>query len=301
MNAESSINRVRSLHALADLFFNKYRFPGSRGLSRLLSKAILPTLSKPVLCPTIYGFDMHLNPEPNSEIYDIYYLGFYEPGTLHVNAACLRPGDTYIDVGASIGLMSLHAARLVRPSGNVIAFEPTQRSFEVFGKSVEVNGFRNIRILKQGLANDKGTIPIYLNRACPSMVSEGKDEPFEMVEIDRLDDVLKREGISKVRMIKVDVEGFELEVLKGARELLSGKDAPILCIEYMSALIGKQGNDLFSFIKSVNAYSFYQLTGSKNTVSKLRKIKEGEAFRNNDNLFCFLDSHIETLPRNLFI
>ncbi|TAL62901.1 MAG: FkbM family methyltransferase [Bacteroidetes bacterium] len=288
-------------HAAADFLFNKFRFPGSRKLSRLISGLVLPPLKEQVLCPTIYGFDIVLNAEKNFEIHEIYYLGFYEAGTLDVLKQCLSPNDVFLDVGASVGLMSLYAAKMMGSLGKVFAFEPTRKSYDVFSESISHNRFSNISAFKMGLGNETRSIPIYTDRGCPSMVELNSSDPREMVEIDRLDSVLAKEGVSKVRMMKIDVEGFELEVLRGAEKLLTGKDAPIICIEYMKALIKPGEEDAVGYLEKINKYRFYQLRKSKNTISKLFEVEKGGKFRNDDNIFCLLDSHLGTLPKSLFV
>lgn len=293
-------DRLIRVHSVADFLFNKFRFPGSRKISRMVSNMFLPPLSGQVLCPTIYGFDILLNAEKNSEIHEIYNLGFYEAGTLDVLRKCLRKDDVFLDVGASVGLMSLYAAKVMGGSGKVLGFEPTKKSHEVFSASIAHNKFSNISALKMGLGNEKKLIPIYTNRACPSMVELNIADPHEMVEMDRLDAVLAKESIRQVRVMKVDVEGFELEVLKGASILLSGKDAPIICLEYMKDLI-KGKEHAISYLQSVNKYRLFQLEKGKNTISKLYPVKDEREFKNDDNIFCFLDAHIASLPKDMFV
>jgi FkbM family methyltransferase len=300
-NSSKLRSRLIFCHSIANFLFNKFRFLSSRTLARLFSHIILPPLKGLTVCPTIYGFDILLHAEKNSEIYEIYNLGFYEAGTLDVLKKCLHGNDVFIDAGASIGLMSLYASQLVGMTGKIHAFEPTKKSYDIFYESVALNRFTNISVHKMGLGNENRMIPIYTNRACPSMLELNDKDPHEIVEIDRLDDVLAKEAISEVRMMKIDVEGFELEVLKGSAKLLAGKNAPIVCIEYMEGLVKNKGDNAFSYLRKINNYRFYQLSQGKNLISKLIPVENMSEFKNDDNIFCFLDSHIASLPKDMFV
>jgi len=287
-------------HNIANILFIKFRFPGSRKLSRMISKIILPPLKERTICPTIYGFDLVLSPENGLEIYN---LGFYEIGTLNVLKHCLNKGDIFIDVGASIGLMSFYGSTLVGLDGKIVAFEPVSKSYSDLTDSIKVNRSENIIALKLGLGSKKESLPIYTSRACPSLVSYEKDEPNEVVEIETLDTVLTDLKITEVKMIKIDVEGFELEVLKGASHLLTQANAPIICIEYIKKMkkIEENGEGPLNFIKKINKYRFFQLKKTSNTISQLYEIKDEMNLHDADNVFCFLDAHLTTLSKSLFV
>ena len=102
--------RMNLAHTICNTLFNKYRFWGSKKIARLLSWLILPALKKRIKCPTIFNFDVCLNNNGGGEIYS---LGFYEMGTLHIMKSSIKPGNIVIDVGSSLGLMSTVASNLV--------------------------------------------------------------------------------------------------------------------------------------------------------------------------------------------
>ncbi|MEO5571310.1 MAG: FkbM family methyltransferase, partial [Bacteroidia bacterium] len=150
---------LKRWHLLADRLFNKSRFFGSRKLYRKLSKLFLPKLNNKIFSPTIYGFDLVVGPENAS---DYYYLGFYETGALNIFKSILNKGDTFIDVGANIGLMSFYASALIGDNGKIVAFEPTKKYYDDLTAGINKNGFKNIVPLKTGLGKEKGSFPIYL-------------------------------------------------------------------------------------------------------------------------------------------
>ena len=214
----------------------------------------------------------------------IYPFGFYEPGTLEVMRRVLRPGDVFVDAGASVGMMSLFAAALVGPDGRVLSFEPLPKRFALLSESIRLNGLRNIVVRNIGLGSASMETTIFTDRISPSMVERPDSSAGVPVRVEPLADMLREEGISRVRMIKVDVEGFELPVLRGAEDILRGPEPPALCVEY--GVYDGSREDLLSFLRSLPAYRLFNLAGTKSTVSKLREISPGSVPRNGDNIFC---------------
>lgn len=292
--SEKEKSRLNRWHLLANLLFNKFRFFGSRKLYRSLSKTFLPKLVGKIFSPTIYGFDLVVGPE-NS--YDYYYLGFYEVGALNIFKNILNNDDVFIDVGANIGLMSFYASTIVGNNGKVIAFEPTKKYFDDLIAGIERNEFKNILPLKKGLGKEKGSFPIYFNNVCPSLIKTSETDTFEIIEIATLDDVLESLKINKVKLIKIDVEGFEIEVVKGGKKLFSGNNAPIVCIEYVKdqQMILENGKMALDILKEFNSYRFFQLEKSSDTISKLIEVQNYSDLHANDNVFCFLDVHLNEL------
>jgi len=152
------------------------------------------------------------------------------------------------------------------------------------------------------LGNENQVIRIYKNRGCPSMVKEEETKLVENVKIVKLDELIESENIKKVKLIKIDVEGFELEVLKGAKNLLDTFDAPIICIEYFPnrKIFSGESSEVLKYILNVNTYSLFILKETKNTISKLVKIYSIEEIQRPDNIFCFLPSHFSIVNPDIF-
>lgn len=299
MNSNEIINNIpgkqrqelNRWHNYADFLFNKFRFFGSRKLYRSISKIFLPKLETKIFSPTIYGFDLVVGPE---NAYDYYYLGFYETGALNVFKSVLKTGDVFIDVGANIGLMSFYASGFVGFTGKILSFEPTAKYFGDLTAGIEKNNFKNITALKLALGKEKGSFPIYFNNVCPSLVKTSETDEFEIIQVEVLDDVLKANNISKVKLIKIDVEGFELEVVKGAKNLFSSPDAPIACVEYVKGqqIVTDNGQTALDLLKQLNSYRFFQLEKTSDTISKLIEVTDFKNLHDNDNVFCLLEHHI---------
>ncbi|MCK5737651.1 FkbM family methyltransferase, partial [bacterium] len=253
---------------------------------------------------TIYGFDVLVYPNKDHGLEkELYYRGTYEAGTLHVIQNTLRKGDTFLDIGANIGLMSLLAATMVKKDGAVHSFEPEPDVFSSLSKNTQLNNFTQITINSFGLGAYEEEKTLYLHpeisRGSSSLTNENvtADTRQVTVSIKRLDDYIAANSISTVRMIKIDVEGWEADVLKGAENLLKQPDAPILCVEN-----GEYGNGetIYDHILKLNSYRAFKLRKTKDWISGLVEIQKFSDVPKNDNLFFFLSDHLTSVPGDLF-
>jgi FkbM family methyltransferase len=138
-------------------------------------------------------------------------------------------GDIVIDVGAAFGFYTILASKRVGQQGRVVAIEPQPDSFEMLNKNIKLNKLVNIVTLNYAVSSKKTTLKLYSSY---STIQERAGESLQSyieVSADTLDNLLRTVGIDKVNWIKIDVEGAEYEVLKGAKEILStNKDISIL-------------------------------------------------------------------------
>lgn len=158
---------------------------------------------------------------------------YYEPELAYLKKI-LSPGKVFIDVGANFGVYTLVAGKLVGETGTVLAFEPTAQSFVVLQQNIELNRFTNVRAFQVALAQTRGEAWLY-HGSDPVGNSLGKD-PFcgnegEQVQTEALDNVLAASRIAHVDAIKIDVEGAEELVLRGAMRCLS-EQRPIVIFEF---------------------------------------------------------------------
>lgn len=185
--------------------------------------------------PTIEGFKLIINPSSDDYQQEIFVFGTYEGTTLVLMSKVLTQGDIFVDIGANIGLMTIKAALLVEEKGLVYAFEPEPSMFSRLEENVALNKLSNVRLRSIALGDQQTTQKIYRhaekNIGTSSLIYNEGASPIAQIEVRRLDDVIERERIGPIRLIKVDVEGFEKNVLKGARKLLTSTRPPILCIE----------------------------------------------------------------------
>jgi FkbM family methyltransferase len=166
--------------------------------------------------------------------------GEYEPHLTAVFERYCTPGATVVDVGANLGYYSLLAARLVGPSGQVIALEPNSENCRLLLSSLRRSGLRNVQVLP--VAADVDTGWAYYSTHVGSnggLIDDGDllARPGVVVPTFRLDDVVA----GPVGMLKMDVEGAEGRVVRGATRLIE-RDRPIVTTELKEEMLTRVSN-----------------------------------------------------------
>ncbi len=281
-------------------FFQNINIIGFRKFSNVLPTMLLPKPNRNVTIKTIHGFTLNIDPVLDKGVErQLYYTGTYERGSLYIIKKLLKKGDCFVDAGANIGLMSIFGSQCVGSDGVVYAFEPNSKTFEMLLHNIHLNELDNIKPFQIGLGSKMDSLPIYNNwesgRGSASIVNKSESSTHEMINIDRLDKLLKDR---QPHLIKIDVEGFELEVLRGCGKLLASEKAPMLILEFSNSR-NINSNQLYQFVKGVNSYSFYKSKGSKKRRSKLVEIRSEEDLPKHDNVYCFLHSHLIQIDKNL--
>jgi FkbM family methyltransferase len=157
-----------------------------------------------------------------------------ETGTLAAFSGLLRDGGIVIDVGANIGFYTLTAAIDVGIAGRVVAFEPNAGAAARLRENIAINRLTNVTVAQSAVGARDGTITFHLatDSEASSVYAGGDDVATTVtVPIVSLDRYLAAAGIGHVDVLKIDAEGAELDVLGGARELLSQPDAPSIIVE----------------------------------------------------------------------
>ncbi|MFC0876307.1 FkbM family methyltransferase [Saccharicrinis sp. FJH2] len=191
---------------------------------------------------------------------NIYFLGEYENAELKSIHNFLTEKSVFIDIGANIGLYTLYASRLVSYKGKVISFEPFPRNHAALVKNVKLNGFNNITCEKMAVGEREDFIKLYydenehnLGMVTAMPVDQGISED---VKVTSLDDYLQVHPVVKIDLIKIDVEGFEYNCLKGMKNTLS-KFKPSLLIEILKDNESAQNENSHSLLKELGYRKYY--------------------------------------------
>ena len=191
----------------------------------------------------------------------LYKYGTYESGITQcfLNNIPLEEHDVLLDVGANLGWYSLLFDKYSPPSVSIYAFEPDPLNFELLTTNVEKNKAHKITCVPKALSDKSETKTLYLypskNRGRHSLLPINSGEVTEVTTV-TVDAFVKDHTIdpSRVKFVKIDVEGYEYFVLQGARSLLSL--VPYLHTEYSPTFLQKGGVDAKEFVDFVIGYQF---------------------------------------------
>ncbi len=162
-------------------------------------------------------------------------LGIYESDKTQTICSLLKPGQTFIDVGCNKGDFSLLAAKIIGKDGSVLAFEPEPDNCYWIEKSIKLNNYENIKLFQLALADSNEDAQLYLGEKSGwhSLVSNSDNTQKSTIEVKKrtLDSILDEAGNIGVDMIKIDVEGAEMEVLQGASTMFDNNSELIVLLD----------------------------------------------------------------------
>jgi FkbM family methyltransferase len=172
--------------------------------------------------------------------WQLWAFGGYEKHLAELFAYLVRPGDRCVDVGANVGVHTVRLARLVGPSGEVIAIEPDPDVVRRTNRNIALNGVANVRVVAAAASEQAGQTRLFrpspqdTNRARASLLPH----PYltgtaAAVPVVTVDDVCAGQPVS---LIKIDVEGHEAAVVRGAADTIR-KCAPSVVFEYVPELL----------------------------------------------------------------
>lgn len=176
----------------------------------------------------------------------------------------IKSGDLVLDIGAHKGGYLHWIRKAVGNSGEVIAFEPQSILFDYLNKAIDGFSYKNITLHHGGVSSENGVLKLFIPKpeggTSPGATLEQREDTssghFQEVPVYKLDDLLK-DRTQKIALIKLDVEGHELEVFKGAKEILL-KDKPTIVFECENRhLQNLQVEDVFEFLVSLGYAGFF--------------------------------------------
>lgn len=180
-----------------------------------------------------------------SECYFDMISGTYEPGVTRVLDSLIEPGMVVVDVGAHIGYYTLFAAQKVGPTGKVYAFEPAPSNYDVLMKNVTINGYQNVIPVQKAVCNTQEYSRFFLHTdtVAHSLHSRtlGKAKTSITVEATSLDHFFEKEGWPAVHLVKMDIEGAELDALMGMTKLIERNLAVYLVLEFVPHILRSAG------------------------------------------------------------
>lgn len=197
-----------------------------------------------------------------------YYVGLYEFESMGFILHSLKKEYLFIDVGANLGLYSILASSVV--GSESIAFEPNLNAFEKICKQLQINNIEKKVLVKNiGIGDKTGKINFTNNRDALNRVAlPDKDKSFDEVDISTLDLEIKK---TKKIILKIDVEGYEMNVLKGAKKLLESDRLLAIVIEIngFNRDYGVDEKDIHNLILSYDFVRYYYNPLSREVKKKI--------------------------------
>lgn len=196
-----------------------------------------------------------------------------EQGTLKVVEKYLKPGGTFVDVGANVGLFSLLAARIVGPSGKVVAIEPAPAAAEALRATVHANGIGGIVTVEEraaGAEQGLGTLSVAQNSTHSTLIHGDGAASTVVAPIAPLDDML--DGLMP-DMVKIDVEGWEANVVEGMKAILRANPNLIVLMDFEPAHIRSTGLSAAGWVDRLQAagLQIFEIDERNGELSPLRK------------------------------
>ena len=174
--------------------------------------------------------------------------GVYERATLEMLRELLRPGDTFVDIGANEGYFTVVASRIVGATGRVLAVEPQVRLGPVLSKNLAENGCTNVEVIQAAVSDKAGSATLHLspdmNNASSGLASATRyrvaTQPTPLVT---LMDILGRAPGARP-VVKIDIEGFEYEAVRGGEAAFRSGTVRALILESHDHILRMRGLDV---------------------------------------------------------
>jgi len=186
--------------------------------------------------------------------------GVWDPALTRFIQRTLSPNDVFIDVGAHVGYFTLLASRRVGPGGTVLSIEPNPFALEQLRENIERNNLHNVLVVHTACGESRNVVKLYLHaESNSSMASLYTSSAVASTAIDvpstSLDDLCRDRGIRRVRLVKVDVEGAEVFVLRGMKRIMR-EMRPAIVLELHPQLLEEVGTPFDSVLALLQEFDY---------------------------------------------
>ncbi|MDF2434020.1 MAG: hypothetical protein JWP44_3651 [Mucilaginibacter sp.] len=244
-----------------------WKLPGKERLSRWLkpSNNLKLKINNGIAWLSDEDIAIYANADNYVE-WTILSTGTYESEINKLIRISLKSGENALDIGANVGLQSIRMSQCAGENGKIYAFEPLSHLQEKFSRNILLNKITNVTLLPFALADLESEADFRIdkkswNQGAFSLYNKNGGSENERVTIKVGDNLPEIQNFTSLELIKIDVEGFEYQVLKGLKGTLE-KHRPRIIFEYDEHYWIKTGQeiaDCYLFLKSLN-YTVYQIT-----------------------------------------
>lgn len=168
----------------------------------------------------------------------------YEPDVSLMMCKIVEPGDVVVDVGANAGFFTVLLGALTGPNGRVVSFEPGDNNIARLKNNIALNRLENVALIEKAASDAVGEIAFFINSddsggnalwdvgTFPGNVKSAAAPQTVTIKATTVDAELEQLGLPAPKLIKVDTEGAELQVLRGCKDVLTGCKVPFVIAEY---------------------------------------------------------------------
>ncbi|MFH1868858.1 MAG: FkbM family methyltransferase [Candidatus Omnitrophota bacterium] len=169
----------------------------------------------------------------------LFATGCYEKEEVTFILDRLRSKDGFfLDIGANIGLYSITAAKALAENSKIVAVEASPRIFTYLAHNAELNRSKGVRLLQCAVTDEDNSCICFTEPPATSFAMGSITDRFGKgdkvsVGTKTIDTIIEEERVGEVSAVKIDIEGYEAAAFKGAKKLLSGKNAPLILFEFL--------------------------------------------------------------------
>lgn len=230
----------------------------------------------------------------------MFFHGKYEPHVGLLFQRLVGPGSVVADVGANVGAHTLTLAKLVGAGGRVFAFEPNPAVRDRLVRNLAINSFENVVVNACALGDIDGQLSLrvpaatseeFSNPGLASLVALDTPHDLVPVEVLRFDDIFHEAGFPRLDLVKIDVQGFEMNVLRGMEGAIS-QYHPAIVFEYEDWAWGKAGSGLQTVSDFLKSMSYRLLRVEAGSVLELTPVGvKNFEYSHMDLIAMHLDDH----------
>ncbi len=227
-----------------------------------------------------------------------FYAGDLDPKISRLCRRLVRPGDTVLDIGANVGTVTVLLSSLAGKSGRVHSFEPNPRLCALLKRVIAETDLSNVTLHEYALGAQEGRMPLSVparNWGSGSLVRRASDGARFEVPVRTLSSVLNENKVGRVRLVKIDVEGYEAQVLAGARDWFKAHPPDAILFELNDTQVPSPAHPTIAALRE-HGYVFYSIPKALLRL-RLRRFVPGESgsVRSNDYLAARRPSVVEAI------
>ena len=226
---------------------------------KTMQREAIPVARGRIMIRSAVGY-MVLSDEDTALLAQMIDQGELEPGVRRLIERLVKPGMTFVDIGANIGMHTVVAGKIMQGRGRIVAFEPLPATAAMLNENIWNNGLSGLcEVHVSALADSSGERTLFLGKTSGhhslfplEEADSGKDHVA--VRVETLDEVLSAE--THVDLIKIDAEGAELEIIRGASEILRSNPQILMIVEFGASHLQRVGRSVAEWLHVFSALGF---------------------------------------------